>query len=97
MPTAAQVGGIAVTEKGAKSGVATLDSSGKVPSGQLPSMDYIPTSQKGSAGGVASLGSDGKVPESQLPELGTANLYGTDELEAGVSPLADGVIYCMYE
>ena len=42
---------------------------GKVPSGQLPEMDYIPTSEKGTAGGVASLGSDGKVPEEQLPPI----------------------------
>lgn len=95
--TAAQLGGIAATEKGAKSGVATLDSSGKVPSGQLPSMDYIPNSQKGAAGGVASLGIDGKVPESQLPEMGAANLYGTAEYVDKSTPLANGVIYCMYE
>ena len=60
-------------------------------------MDYIPTSEKGVAGGIASLGNDGKVPESQLPEIGAANLYGTEELTAGTSPLADGVIYAMYE
>lgn len=51
---------------GAAGGVATLDSEGKVPSEQLPSMDYIPTSQKAAANGVASLGSDGKVPSGQL-------------------------------
>lgn len=59
--TAADIGGIASSEKGVADGVATLDSSGKVPSGQLPSMDYIPTSQKGAAGGVASLNSNGKL------------------------------------
>lgn len=35
--TATEVGAIASTEKGANSGVATLDSSGKVPTSQLPS------------------------------------------------------------
>ena len=55
-----------ISAKGKSNGFATLDSSGKVPSGQLPSMDYIPTSQKAAAGGVASLGSDGKVPSGQL-------------------------------
>ena len=55
-----------ISAKGKSNGFATLDSSGKVPSGQLPSMDYIPTSQKGAAGGVATLGSSGKVPSSQL-------------------------------
>ena len=36
-PTAADVGAIPTSEKGAPNGVATLDSSGRVPSGQLPS------------------------------------------------------------
>lgn len=47
--------------------VATLDTAGKVPTSQLPAMDYVPTSEKGTAGGVATLGDDGKVPSSQLP------------------------------
>lgn len=42
------------SDKGKPNGVASLDSSGKVPNEQLPSMDYIPTSQKGTANGVAS-------------------------------------------
>ena len=36
--TAAQVGAIPAAEKGATSGVATLDSGGKIPSGQLPAI-----------------------------------------------------------
>lgn len=48
---------------------ADLGSDGKVPAGQLPAMDYIPTSQKGANGGVASLGNDGKVPAGQLPAM----------------------------
>ena len=67
--TAGMVGAIPVNEKGAAGGVASLGSDGKVPSTQLPSLDYIPTSQKGAAGGVASLGADGKVPGAQLPSL----------------------------
>lgn len=63
---------IPAEQKGAKSGVASLDSSGKVPKGQLPSLDYIPTSQKGKANGVATLGSNSKVPNDQLP-IGAAN------------------------
>lgn len=55
-----------ISAKGKSNGFATLDSSGKVPSGQLPSMNYIPTSQKGVANGVASLNSSGKVPSGQL-------------------------------
>ena len=47
----------------------TLDEDGKIPSSQLPSMDYIPTSEKGKASGVATLGTDGKVPSGQLPSM----------------------------
>lgn len=107
--TAQMVGAIPADDKGAAGGVASLDSTGKVPSGQLPSMDYIPTNQKGAAGGVASLGSDGKVPESQLPEISVVKSVngqtgevvtvqvGTTELTDKVSPLADKVIYCLIE
>ena len=73
----ADVGAIPVNEKGAAGGVASLGSDGKVPSAQLPSLDYIPTSQKGAANGVASLGADGKVPSAQLPEMGAASYTAT--------------------
>lgn len=53
--------------KGTPLGVASLDGTGKVPSSQLPSMNFIPTSQKGNSNGVATLGSNGKVPSSELP------------------------------
>ena len=49
---------------------ALLDEDGKVPSEQLPSMDYIPANAKGNANGVATLDATGKVPSSQLPEGG---------------------------
>lgn len=39
----ADIGAIATTEKGAADGVATLDSSGKVPSGQLPEISSVKT------------------------------------------------------
>lgn len=42
--TAAQAGAIPTSEKGAKSGVATLGTDGKVPTSQLPAMDYAPSS-----------------------------------------------------
>ena len=51
--TAAQAGAIPASEKGAASGVATLGADGKVPTGQLPAMDYAPSthaSQHGSGG-----------------------------------------------
>ena len=56
------------SQKGVAGGVATLDSSGKVPSGQLPEMNYIPTSQKGAANGVASLDASGKLESTQKPD-----------------------------
>lgn len=61
------VGKISSSEKGSANGVATLGFDGKVPSSQLPPLDYIPTSAKGAAGGVAGLDEAGKVPAAQLP------------------------------
>ena len=60
-------GKISSSEKGSANGVATLGFDGKVPSSQLPPLDYIPTSAKGAAGGVAGLDEAGKVPAAQLP------------------------------
>lgn len=50
---ASEVGAIPTTEKGAANGVATLGADGKVPTGQLPAMNYAPSthaSQHGSGG-----------------------------------------------
>ena len=50
---ASEVGAIPTTEKGTANGVATLGADGKVPTGQLPAMDYAPSthaSQHGSGG-----------------------------------------------
>lgn len=72
---------------GVPDGVATLDSTGKVPASQLPSMDYIPTSEKGAASGVATLDTTTKVPIAQLP-AGTANGVATlDESGDLVQPV----------
>lgn len=60
-------GKIFSSEKGSANGVATLGFDGKVPSSQLPPLDYIPTSAKGVSGGVAGLDEAGKVPAAQLP------------------------------
>ncbi len=54
---------------GSANGLATLDSGGKVPSAQLPEMDYIPNDDRGVANGVATLDASGKVVSSQLPPL----------------------------
>lgn len=79
---------IPATEKGAASGVATLDASSKVPIDQIPTgttgasvalgnhtHDYIPTSEKGAANGVATLGADSKVPASQLPAIAITDVH----------------------
>ena len=53
VPTsAADVSAIPTTEKGANSGVATLDSSGKLTSSQLPSISEVPTVGSGDNGKV---------------------------------------------
>jgi hypothetical protein len=67
--TAAQVGAIPVTALGQPGGVAPLDATGKVPTSNLPSLNYVPQSQVGQPNGVASLDSSGKVPQSQLPAM----------------------------
>lgn len=60
-------------EKGKANGVATLNSSGKVPTSQLPSMNYIPTSQKGAASGVAPLNASKKLDNTYLGIVPVAN------------------------
>lgn len=67
---------------------ATLGSDGKVPSSQLPSMNYIPTSEKGKASGVASLDSSGKLPSGQLPSHTHDDRYYT---ESEVNNLINGL------
>lgn len=52
---------------GAANGVASLDSSGKVPTNQIPPLSYLSTSSRGAANGVASLDASGKIPTSQIP------------------------------
>lgn len=61
--------------------VATLGADGKVPTAQLPSLNYVPTSEKGAANGVATLGADGKVPASQLSV--SSNASGVAITDAG--------------
>ena len=58
--TAAQVGAISSSEKGAASGVATLGADGKVPPGQLPAMNYAPSTH---ASQHASDGADPITPD----------------------------------
>lgn len=58
---ALEVGAIPTTEKGAANGVATLGADGKVPTGQLPAMDYAPSTH---ASQHATGGSDPITPDS---------------------------------
>ena len=89
---------IPMTQKGQAGGVASLDSSGKVPAGQLPDMDFIPDSEKGEANGVATLGADGKLTDGQVPtaaKVGYTNNNQTSvsgALDALFQGLADGTI-----
>lgn len=89
---------IPMTQKGQAGGVASLDSNGKVPAGQLPEMDFIPDSEKGQAGGVATLGADGKLTDAQVPaaaKVGYTNNGQTSvsgALDALFQGLADGTI-----
>ena len=58
---ASEVGAIPTTEKGAANGVATLGADGKVPPGQLPAMNYAPSTH---ASQHATGGSDPITPAS---------------------------------
>lgn len=93
---------IPLTQKAAASGVASLDSGGKVPAGQLPDLSgtYLTAAQKAAASGVASLDSGTKVPVGQIPSLaatyltvaqraaanGVASLDGTGKVPATQIP-----------
>ena len=74
--TAEMVGAVSESDVGVANGVAELDSTGKVPASQLPSMDYIPTSEKGANSGVATLDTSGKLNATQKPT------YTADEVGA---------------
>ena len=91
--TANDVSAVPAEEKGAPEGVATLGADGKVPSGQLPSLDYVPNSEKGAASGVATLGTDGKVPTGQLPAMNYApSTHASQHASGGTDPITPGSI-----
>lgn len=83
-------GKISSSEKGSANGVATLGFDGKVPSSQLPPLDYIPTSERGAAGGVAGLDEAGKVPAAQLPSCITSGAVDSVAGKTGAVTLAKG-------
>ncbi|MBT2534309.1 hypothetical protein J7E83_19685 [Arthrobacter sp. ISL-48] len=62
-------GYVPIAEKGAASGVATLDLESRIPRGQVPDLSttYVGLSEKGANSGVATLDSDGVL--AQLPKV----------------------------
>ena len=88
---ATEVGAIPATEKGVANGVAILDGGGKIPSENLPPMNYIPAAEKAAAGGVASLDGTGKVPTEQLPPFAAKNHAGT-HASGGSDPITPASI-----
>jgi hypothetical protein len=69
--SAADVSAVPTSEKGAASGVATLDASTKIPTAQIPSLTstYVAVSTRGAANGVATLDAAGDVPIAQIPNV----------------------------
>ena len=68
--TAAQAGAIPSSEKGAANGVATLGTDGKVPTGQLPAMNYAPSTHSHAAGDVTS----GTFAAARIPSLAASKI-----------------------
>lgn len=76
-----------------------IDDLATIRSGAEKGATAVQKSSVGKPSGVASLGPDGKMPSEQLPEMNyaPAYTYGTEDLEAGVSPLPTGTLYFVYE
>ena len=70
--------------KGTANGIATLDSNAKIPSTQIPQLNYISTTEKGAANGVATLDSGAKVPVPQIPAANSLQV-----LNLGPIPTSD--------
>ena len=95
--TAAQVGAIPTSEKGIVSGVATLDTGGKIPDVQIASTiarvsqitatqaDAIAISARGTANGVASLDANTLIPDAQV-STNIARVSQITATQAGAIP-----------
>ena len=95
--TAAQVGAIPTSEKGIVSGVASLDSGGKIPDVQIASTiarvsqitatqaDAIAISARGTANGVASLDANTLIPDAQV-STNIARVSQITATQAGAIP-----------
>lgn len=71
---------------GQPEGVASLGENGKVPTSQLPTMNYVSKTEKGTANGVATLDNTGKVPLEQIPDdISVEEMTGATEDEDGES------------
>lgn len=89
--TVNQPGAISVSMLGKPNGVATLDSSGKVPSGQLPS--YAGSSSAGGPATSAVKLSTARTIRTNLGSTGTASFDGSSNVTPGVTgtlPVANG-------
>jgi hypothetical protein len=70
----ANLGGIPLSQKGAVSGVATLDSTGKIPMSQISG--YVVSTLIGVSNGVAALDANGKIPLSYLQSYVLSSAVG---------------------
>lgn len=75
------------TQRGAPNGVATLDSTGKVPTSQLPALNFIPNSMLSAPNGVATLDANGKLVQDAKTVGGYAP---STSATAGTIPVRDG-------
>jgi hypothetical protein len=73
--TASNVGAVDLTQKGAASGVAQLDSTSHLVAAQLPTT-ALTTAQMGAVLGVATLDNGGKLSPSQVPAPAVASVNG---------------------
>lgn len=74
--TAASVGALDISARGAANGVASLDSTGRALAAQLPANVVYQTSL-GVANGIATLGSDGKLSAGQVPTAPVTSVNGS--------------------
>lgn len=79
-------------KKGAANGLASLDDSGRVPTSQLPAMNYIPTTAKGAANGVASLDATGKVPTGQMMAIDDQKIFGYADISVKTSSECEATV-----
>lgn len=88
------LGFIPDTEKGAANGVASLNSSGQIPTAQIPSLSatYMPKSG-GTMTGALVAQSNNNWGTAQVRNI----VVSTEDLEDGVSELASGCLWGVYE